>query len=180
MSTIFLKFARDLKNSIMKRNVILFVIMLAVAQFTFAQVKWEADPMHSNARFEVQHTGISFIDGDFKDISGTIESKSEDNFEGAEFNFTIEANSVDTRIKARDELLFTDGFFNAEKYPKITLKNAKLSKKNGNNYTLKGDLTIRDVTKTVSFDVVYNGNIKDDKGLIHAGFTATTTIDRTD
>lgn len=164
----------------MKKNLILSLFFLALVQFSFAQVKWEADFMHSNARFEVQHNGISFVDGEFTEMEGQVESPAVDNFDGATFNFTIQVNSIDTRIEARNQHLLTDDFFNAEKYPEITLKNAKLSKKEGNKYALKGELTVRDVTKTVVFDMTYNGSMSDDQGKIHAGFTGSTTIDRTE
>ncbi len=164
----------------MKKNIFLVALVFAFTQFSFAQVSWKADKMHTNVRFSIEHMGISFVDGEFTELEGEMQSKSTTDFDGASFNFTIQVNSIDTRVAPRDAHLLTDDFFNAAKYPEITLRNAKLIHKKGDKYTLKGDLTIRDVTKTVKFDVVKNGEFKDKKGKTHVGFTAKLTIDRTD
>lgn len=164
----------------MKKNIFLSLVLIAFFQFSFAQVKWDLDKMHSNVQFSIEHTGISFVDGYFNEVDGEVISKTEEDFEEAEFNFTINVNSIDTRIKARNDHLLSPDFFEAEKYGTITLKNAKLYKKYDNKYYLKGDLTVKDVTKTVVFDVVKNGEIKDEDGKIHVGFTAKTKINRLD
>lgn len=164
----------------MKKTILAFIALMALIQVSPAQVKWEADAMHTNIRFEIKHTGISFVDGEFREIQGTIESSSKDHFEGAVFNYTVNINSIDTRVKARNAHLLTDDFFDAEKYPIMTLKNAKLTKKWDHHYVLEGDLTIKDVTQKISFETVYNGSMVDGDGDTHVGFTATTTIDRTD
>ncbi len=164
----------------MKKTILCFVMAVAFMQVSLAQVKWNMDPMHTNIRFEVKHTGISFVDGEFKEIQGTMESTSKDDFDGATFNYTVAVGSIDTRVPARNAHLLTDDFFNVEAYPQMTLKNAKLTKKWGDHYVLEGELTIRDVTKSVSFDTVLNGTLVDKDGDTHVGFTATTTIDRTD
>lgn len=164
----------------MKKTILVFMAMIAFTQFSLAQITWEVDPMHSNIRFEVKHNGISFVDGEFQKIAGTMESASKDNFEGAIFDYTVDINSIDTRIEARNAHLRSDDFFDAEKYPEMSFRNAKLTKKWGKHYVLEGDLTIKDVTKKISFDTVFHGTIVDDKEKTHVGFTATTTIDRTD
>lgn len=164
----------------MKKTILAFFALIAFMQVSFAQVEWEADPMHTNVRFEIKHTGISFVDGEFKEVEGTMESPSKDDFEGAVFNYKININSIDTRVEARNAHLLTDDFFDAEKYPEMKLENAKLTKKWGNHYVLEGDLTIKDVTKRISFETVYHGNMVDGDGDTHVGYTATTTIDRTD
>src|SRR5690625_4460314 len=164
----------------MKKNIFLSLILIAFFQFSFAQVKWDLDKMHSNVQFSVEHTGISFVDGYFKSVEGEIISKDEKDFEEAEFNFTIDVNSIDTRIQARNDHLLSADFFDAEKYGSITLKNAKLYKKYDNKYYLKGDLTIKDVTQPVVSDVVKNGEITDEDGKLHVGFTAKTKINRMD
>lgn len=165
---------------IMKKNIFLTLLLVAFVQLSFGQTKWNVDKYHTNVRFSVEHTGISFVDGEFTELDGYIVSKSDDNFEGAEFDFTIQTNSIDTRIEARNNHLKTDDFFNAERFPTITLKKAKLVKKHGNKYYLKGELTMRDVTKPIIFDVIYNGQFTDGNGNVHVGFTAKTSLDRTD
>lgn len=80
--------------------------------------------------------------------------------------------------KMRDNHLKSDDFFNAEKYPKTTFKSVSWKKVDDKNYVLEGDLTIRDVTKRVTFTVVHGGTIKDPWGNTKAGFKATTVINR--
>ncbi len=161
----------------------LFKVLVAVLLLTnvaVAQVKWSVDPAHSNARFEVKHLGIAFVDGQFKQLEGNVESISDNDFNGAKVNFAIDVNSIDTRIEMRDNHLKSDDFFSAEKFPKMTLTNAVLKGKKG-KYTLTGDLTIRDITKKVTFNVTQNGGvITDPWGMTRAGFTATTAINRLD
>jgi polyisoprenoid-binding protein YceI len=125
--------------------------------------------------------GIAFVDGEFTKLNGTVETTSETDFNNAKVNFTIDVASIDTRVQMRDDHLRSDDFFNAEKFPHMTLANAVLSKDSSGKYVLSGDLTIRDVTKKVTFDVVQNnGIITDPWGGTRAGFTAKTKINRFD
>lgn len=155
--------------------------ILFMSNMAFSQVKWSVDPAHTNARFEIKHLGISFVDGDFTKLEGQVESKDSVNFDKGTVNFSIDVNSIDTRIEARDNHLKSDDFFSAEKFPKMTLTNATLTKAGKGKFKLTGDLTIKDVTKKVTFDVVQNnGTILDPWGKTRAGFTASTTINRFD
>ena len=72
----------------------------------------------------------------------------------------------------------SDDFFNAEKFPAINFKGSSLKKVSGNKYVLEGDLTIRDVTKKVKLDVVYNGTVKDPYGNTKAGFKIVGAVNR--
>lgn len=164
------------------KNVLKLVAAVAILlNVAVAQVKWSVDPAHTNARFGVNHLGISVVDGQFKKLEGAVDSKTAESFNGAVVNFSIDVNSIDTRVDARDAHLKSDDFFNAEKYPSMTLKNGVLKSVKKGVYTLTGDLTIRDVTKKVVFDVVQNnGIITDPWGMTRAGFTASTKINRLD
>src|SRR5699024_4318863 len=116
----------------MKKNLLLGFLFLFVIQVSIGQVKWKLDQAHSNIQFSVEHNGISFVDGFFQDMSVEITSKGKRDFEGATFNFIIDANTVDTRVEQRDNHLRSDDFFDVENYPTITLQNATLHKKYGN------------------------------------------------
>lgn len=164
----------------MKTVVNILAALLFISNMAFAQQKWSVDPAHSNVRFEVNHLGISVVDGQFKNIQGVLESKNDSDFNQASVSFNIDVNSIDTRIEMRDKHLLSDDFFSAAQYPSISLKNAVLKAKE-NGYTLTGDLTIRDVTKKVSFQVKQNSEtITDPWGKTRAGFTAKTSINRFD
>lgn len=154
---------------------------LLVANFSMAQVKWSADPMHTNATFSVKHLGISFVDGYFAKVSGTMTSPSENNFNNATIDYTIDANSLDTRVEARNNHLKSADFFDVAKYPELTLTAISFTKVKGNKYKLVANLTIHGVTKKTIFTVIDNGLVeKDPWGKTRVGFTATTTVNRHD
>jgi polyisoprenoid-binding protein YceI len=144
-----------------------------------AQSVWTLDRSHSNLKFTVKHLVVSEVDGSFKIFDGSVKAK-DDTFEGAEIEFVADVASVNTEDEKRDEHLKSDDFFNAEKYPKMKFTSKSFKKVNKNKYKLTGDLTIRDVTKTVTFDVVFGGVVKDPWGNTKAGFKAITTINRFD
>lgn len=146
---------------------------------TFAQTKWNVDNVHSSVKFSVPHLVISEVEGAFKKFNGSIVSTKTD-FTDAVVNFNIDVNSINTDNEMRDNHLKGDDFFNSEKYPAMTFKSTSFKKVSGNKYALYGNMTIRDVTKPVKFDVVYGGTAKDGYGNTKAGFKATTVIDRFD
>ncbi|RQO31057.1 polyisoprenoid-binding protein [Taibaiella sp. KBW10] len=165
----------------MKKTLQLLSVALLMFGSTFAQVKWSADPAHTNARFSIEHLGISFVDGEFTKVSGGVDAKNDKDFNGAAIAFDIDVNSINTRIEARDGHLKSPDFFNAAKYGTMSLKSVSFTKVKGNQYKLVADLTIKDVTKRVTFNVVQNGGIITDPwGKTRAGFTAKTSINRMD
>src|SRR5690606_11684016 len=156
-------------------------LLLLMTNMAVAQVNWSVDPAHTNVRFEVSHLGIAFVDGEFTKLEGKVETVNETDFNNGKVDFSIDVASIDTRVEMRDDHLRSDDFFTAEKYPTITLKNGVLKKGDNGKLTLEGDLTIRDVTKKVAFDVVQNNVIITDPwGGTRAGFTAKLKINRFD
>ncbi len=156
------------------KKIISVLFLALVAGLASAQTKWAFDKGHSNIQFNVTHMVVSEVNGGFKDYDGSVLSKADD-FNGAEVEITIKTASINTGIDNRDGHLKSDDFFNAEKYPDAKFKGT-LVKANG-KYTLNGDLTIRDVTKPISFDVTYGGTIDTGKG-VKAGFKLTGKINR--
>ncbi len=152
------------------------VLAIAATLVTNAQT-WTVDNSHSGVKFSVSHLVISEVEGQFKTFSGNITAAKED-FSDAKIDFKIDVNSINTDNEGRDKHLKSDDFFNAEKYPTITFKSTSLKKVSGNKYVLEGDLTLRDVTKKVKFDVVYNGTVKDPYGNTKAGFKIVGVVDR--
>lgn len=141
------------------------------------QQSWVVDKMHSNVNFSVSHLVISEVDGSFKVFDGKITAAKED-FTDAKIEFSVDVNSINTDNSMRDDHLKGDDFFNAATYPKMTFTSTSFKKISGNKYKLEGDMTIRNVTKRMSFDVVYGGIAKDPYGNIKAGFKASGTINR--
>jgi polyisoprenoid-binding protein YceI len=153
------------------------ILSLAMSTMAFAQTNWKLDNSHSNVKFAVEHLAVSETEGNFKSFDGTLLSKNAD-FTDADITFSVDVKSIDTDNEMRDKHLQGDDFFNAEKYPQMKFKSSSFKKASGNKYILEGDLTIRDVTKKVKFDVVYRGTQKDPYGNTKAGFKATGSIKR--
>lgn len=145
----------------------------------FAQTKWNLDNTHSSVNFTVTHLVISEVDGTFKKFTGNVSAPNAD-FTDAAVDFSVDINSINTDNEMRDNHLKSDDFFNAAQYPNMTFKSTSFKKVSGNKYQLKGNLTIRNVTKPITFDVTYGGTVKDPWGNIKAGFKATGTINRFD
>jgi polyisoprenoid-binding protein YceI len=163
----------------MKKILSTLVIALTLAAGTSAQSTWTVDVVHSTVSFSVTYLSISEVEGTFKVYSGTIQSSTND-FADAAIEFSVDVNSINTDNGMRDKHLKSDDFFNAEKYPQMSFKSTAWKKIEGKNYLLEGELTIRDVTKPVKFDVVYGGTVKDGRGNLKAGFKATAVINRFD
>lgn len=164
----------------MKKSFFFTALMVLASVASFAQVKWNADPAHTSIIFGVKHLGLSFVQGHFNKFNGTIETADSTSFQNAKVDFTVDVTSISTGVDQRDGHLKTDDFFNAAEYPAMTLKSVSFKKITGSKYVLLADLTIRNTTKRVAFDVTYNGIITDPWGLKRAGFTAKATINRMD
>ena len=154
--------------------------ILAAVPLVFSQGStWVADKAHSQVKFSVSHMVVAEVTGRFTDFDMMLKQGNED-FTGSTITATIKTASVNTDNDKRDAHLRSDDFFNAAKYPEIRFVSKSFEKTGKDTYKITGDLTIRDVTKTVELDTKYNGSIKDPWGNTKAGFKATTTINRTE
>ncbi len=142
--------------------------------------KWILDAAHSEITFRVRHMMISNIKGEFQQFSAEVETKTEDDFEDAQFSARIETDSVSTNNTDRDNHLKSADFFNTEQYPEITYTGNNLEKVAGDSYILAGDLTINGVTQLVRMNVEFGGINKDPWGNTKAGFSVDGKINRKD
>ncbi|MBK5279127.1 MAG: YceI family protein [Bacteroidia bacterium] len=156
------------------KKIIVVLAFALIAGVATAQTKWAIDKNHSNIQFNATHMVVAEVNGSFKDFDGSVVSKSDD-FNGAEVEFTIKTASINTGVENRDNHLKSDDFFNAEAFPEIKFKGTIV--KEGGKYQLKGNFTMRDVTKPVAFDVTYGGSIDTGRG-IKAGFKLNGKINR--
>jgi len=155
---------------------VLFVAFLG----TFVQAEeWNIDKAHSSIGFSVRHLVVSKTRGDFDEFTGMMNFDGK-NLEAGSVEFTIQTTSIDTDNEDRDKHLRSDDFFSVEKFPEMVFKSKKIVKGDGDSFKLIGDLTIRDVTKEVTFEVEFNGVVTDPWGGTRAGFSAESTIDRKD
>jgi len=137
------------------------------------------DPLHSQIEFKVKHLMISHVRGSFKEFDVTMETK-DATFNGAKVECEIDVSSIDTLIKDRDDHLRSPDFFHTEKYPKMTFRSMTVISKGGDEYEMKGLLTIRDQRKPVTLKVIYNGSDLDQYGQRKFGFEIYGTINRKD
>lgn len=138
--------------------------------------KWALDPAHSEIQFKVRHMMIANVTGQFNHFTAEIESASDD-LTNAQVAFKAEVSSIDTNNDQRDNHLRSGDFFDAEKFPNITFKATDYNASTGN---VTGELTIKDVTKTVSLNAEFHGTNKDPYGNIKAGFSLDGKINRND
>ena len=144
-----------------------------------AAATWKIDPEHSNIMFQVRHLGLVEVKGIFQKFSGTLNL--EDNIAKSSVNVTIDAASVATGVEKRDEHLRTADFFDVAKYPTITFVSKKVTPAEHGKLKVIGDLTIHGITKEAVLNVTGpTKEVKDPKGNIRRGLSATTTINRPD
>ncbi|RYY34084.1 MAG: polyisoprenoid-binding protein [Sphingobacteriaceae bacterium] len=144
-----------------------------------ATTKWVLDPTHSEVQFKVKHLVISTVTGFFKTFEGSLETEGDDVTNGT-VEFSLDVDSIETNQAQRDGHLKSADFFDAEKYPKITFKSTSFTATGDDEYTLEGDLTIKDVTKPVKLAVEFGGSADDFYGNTKAGFEVTGKINRKD
>ena len=138
---------------------------------------YKIDPSHSDIMFKVKHLMIATATGSFKTFDATIDVN-EDDLSDAKVTFEADVDSIDTKSEQRDAHLKSDDFFNAEKFPKMTFKSSSIESNGDDEFILKGDLTIRDITKPISLKVEYNGKITDPWGMERMGFEVSGKINR--
>jgi polyisoprenoid-binding protein YceI len=154
----------------------------ALAVFTagspVSAAEWEVDLVHSSVNFSVSHMVIATVTGKYTTFSGTVNWDGQ-NLAGASVEMSIDATSIDTDNDKRDAHLRSSDFFETEKYPTITFKSKQIIPGSGKDFKLVGDMTLRGVTKEVTFDCVFKG-VVEFSGTTKAGFMAKTTINRMD
>ncbi len=167
-----------------KTLVILFIICSLVSTLctlaTAGATEWEFDRAHSRFYFAIDHTYAKVI-GHFEEFSGTFHFDP-GNLEESSIYVEVQAKSINTNIRKRDNHLRGDDFFAVKKYPLITFKSKRITHKEGNLYIVEGDFTMKDVTQPLELPLTYFG-MKDNplkQGQIVAGFETIFTINRLD
>jgi len=139
---------------------------------------YKIDPFHSDIAFKVKHMMISTVNGCFQKFDATMESDTED-FSDAKITFECDVDSVYTNISDRDAHLKSPDFFAADEFPKITYSSTSIEK-DGDEYIVTGDLTIRGITRPIVLDGSYNGNDVDMYGNTKHGFELSGKVNRAD
>ena len=132
---------------------------------------WTVDPAHSDVAFVARHLMVTKVRGRFTDVSGTVRVAEE--FSDSTVTAAASVASVATGNDDRDAHLRSDDFFAADEFPEITFASTAVTPS-----SLTGDLTIKGVTKPVTFDLEFSGVAADPWGNTKAGFSAETEISR--
>jgi len=146
---------------------------------TATATKWVIDPTHSEVQFKIKHLVISSVTGSFKAFQGTVQSAGE-GFENAQVEFTLDVDSVDTNQEQRDGHLKSEEFFDAARFPHIKFVSTSFVKQSGETYKLTGNLTMKDVTKSVTLEAEYGGAAVDFYGNSKVGFEVSGKLNRKD
>lgn len=140
---------------------------------------WKADPAHSSIEFSVRHLMVSTVTGRFKSFRTHVDLD-ESALEKSSVTAEIDGASVDTGIVDRDNHLRSADFFDVANHPTIRFRSTRVEPAGGDSGAVHGELTIRGVTRPVTLNVSYLGEVKDPWGNRRRGFTAETTLNRKD
>ncbi len=143
------------------------------------QTTWAFDPAHSEITFKVKHLMITNVKGEFKQFQATLNAADE-SFKNATASATIQLASISTNNEDRDNHLKSADFFEVEKFPTIQFESTSLERFDAENGQLKGNLTIKGITKEVSFELEFGGISKDPWGNEKVGFSLNGKINRED
>lgn len=141
-------------------------------------MSWTLDPYHTAVGFSAKHLGVATVRGHFTKVDAEVALDNPEDPTTASGTVTIDAASITTSNDQRDGHLRSPDFLDVEKYPSITFA-LKSVERAGDNYTVRGDLTIKDITQEIALDYEHNGAVADPFGNTKVGGTLTGTIDRT-
>lgn len=150
--------------------------ILQTAPAPAARTTWKLDPAHTLVEFSAKHLMITTVKGRITDVEGTIISDDHDP-KNASVEVTLKAASIDTRTDQRDQHLRSADFLDVEKYPEIKFRSTRIQG-DKESFRLTGDLTIRDVTRSITLDATFEGRTKDPWGGERIGFSASGKFDR--
>jgi polyisoprenoid-binding protein YceI len=140
---------------------------------------FDIDLAHSQVSFSAKHMMVTTVRGMFHELEGTVDLDEADPTRSSA-EFRIKTASVDTAFAARDNHLRSADFFDAERYPDLIVKSTAVRHSIENDYVVTADVTIRDITRSVDFDVEFLGFFSGMDGSRHAGFSARAKVNRKD
>ena len=136
------------------------------------------DPTHTRLGFSTRHAMVTTVRGQFTEFSGTAHVDAA-NPGSSTVSLTIQTASIDTGVADRDGHLKSADFFDTDNNKEITFSSTKVER-DGDDWTITGDLTIKDVTKPITIEFESNGSARDPFGNLRIGFEGGTSINRKD
>lgn len=144
------------------------------------RTEWSIDQAHSELTFRVRHLMIAHLSGSFKVFEASIMTYGKD-FETADIDLWIEADSLHSGDENRDHHLKSADFFDVAHHRQLTFTSSTIGEPDADgNRDLWGELTIKGITKNIKLSVHFGGVTKDLFGLEKAGFSITGAINRHD
>ncbi len=162
----------------MKRFLVLFAALAFTSAALAAVETYKIDPVHSSVNFSIRHF-FSNVPGTFTKIEGVV-AVDRDDLTKSTVEATIDIPSVNTNNEQRDHHLRSETFFDADKFSTATFKSTAWAKTGDDTYDVTGDLTIKGMTKPVVLHVTSLGFGPGMKGAQLSGWSATTTLKRSD
>jgi polyisoprenoid-binding protein YceI len=147
------------------------------SQETHFTMIWELDPAHSSVTFSTKHMMVTTVRGTIAIDEASVDFD-EEHPERSSVEVRLSAASVDTGQEARDQHLRSADFLDAETYPDLTFRSTGVERADDGSFVLRGDLTIRDVTRPVELEAELHGIVANLQGGRRAAFSASTKINR--
>jgi len=177
-------FAKNRENTTVKFRQMLSsaaaLLLVTAIPATVLGADWDIDSGHSRVGFGVKHMMVSTVRGTFSRFTGAVTVDDADASK-SKMHVDIEAASISTDNAKRDEHLKSPDFFDVAKYPKIVFDSTKVEKNGANSFLVTGNLTIKNVTKSVVLTVTgLTAEVKDPWGGVRRAAQASTKINRKD
>lgn len=141
---------------------------------------YQIDPQHSTLLFKIEHLGLSTYVGRFNDFSASL-AFDPANIKATRLDARVDTTSVDVDDSIVEGTLQNSDWFHSERFPQAAFTGTAIEPLGDNRFIFTGDLTLRGITKSVSFQGRFNGgatNLLTRRYTL--GFTASGTINRTD
>lgn len=158
-------------------SIVLFALVSLSATAAFAQTTYKSDPPHSTVLFRVKHVDVGYTYGMFLKYEGTVTIDGTD-LNSVKTEWTVQAESVFTNNKKRDDHLKSPDFLNVKQFPTITFKSKKAEKIGETTVRITGDVTLHGETREITFLAEMTGKGKGPKGEERIGFFASFDIKR--
>ncbi|MFE9445815.1 YceI family protein [Streptomyces sp. NPDC006602] len=139
---------------------------------------WEIEPTHSSIAFTARHIGLARIHGRFNSFAGVI--RIADQVDHSAMHVVIDAASIDTNVRMRDDHLRSEDFLDVQRFPTLEFYSERFVHKGGNRWAITGALSLHGVTRTVTLDTEYLGLGNGMEGEVRAACRATTELRRDD
>jgi polyisoprenoid-binding protein YceI len=136
------------------------------------------DAIHSQLFVGVRHMGVANLRAKFPKIAGKLEVDPADPLRST-FEFEADVRAVTTGHPPQEDFMRSENWLDAENHPTLTFRSTAIEPGDGAHYVVRGDLTLRGVTKPVEIPLEYHGVVSDPWGL-RAGFTSRFTVNRRD